>query len=327
MTFIRACIIIFFSTFFLLFVESKSYASSLINATISVGVFPPNAPLNVALAIGDGEVTLSWSPPYRDGGRPITDYRIEYKLATTNTWSVVSKATSTTTSFTVSPLSNGSLYDFRIRAMNEKGLGESSSVVSGIPGSPAQVLIREISDLTTPSIVASVRITNEGSAPYEYQYQWCVTDAETNFCGSGDDVVMSMAAKLIAPEEDWDTELQSTVATPGMYWFHLEVHYGSSASYAVRSFIATNESNKGGGSGGGRSSGEKKSRVCIGGDLNKDRSVNIIDFSILLSSWGHLSPFKNECVDINSDGKVNLIDFSILLSQWGKRPWVVEVKE
>jgi len=48
-------------------------------------------------------------------------------------------------------------------------------------------------------------------------------------------------------------------------------------------------------------------------DLNNDCRVNLVDFSILLFSWG--IP-KNLAADLNGDGKVNLTDFSIMLYYW-----------
>lgn len=48
-------------------------------------------------------------------------------------------------------------------------------------------------------------------------------------------------------------------------------------------------------------------------DINNDKKVNLVDFSILLYNWG---PPKNPAADLNSDGKVNLIDFSIMLYWW-----------
>jgi hypothetical protein len=49
-----------------------------------------------------------------------------------------------------------------------------------------------------------------------------------------------------------------------------------------------------------------------GGDSNGDGKVNLVDFSIMLSSWGT----NDERVDLNKDGTVNLADFSILLFNW-----------
>ena len=49
------------------------------------------------------------------------------------------------------------------------------------------------------------------------------------------------------------------------------------------------------------------------GDINGDGSVNIVDFSIMLSKWNTSDPGA----DLNKDGAVNVVDFSILLSNWG----------
>ena len=48
-------------------------------------------------------------------------------------------------------------------------------------------------------------------------------------------------------------------------------------------------------------------------DINEDKKVNLVDFSILLYNWG--IP-KNPTADLNGDGRVNLTDFSILLYWW-----------
>jgi hypothetical protein len=47
-------------------------------------------------------------------------------------------------------------------------------------------------------------------------------------------------------------------------------------------------------------------------DLNGDGKVNLIDFSILLFSWGS----DSGTADINADGKVDLQDFSIMIFYW-----------
>lgn len=51
---------------------------------------------------------------------------------------------------------------------------------------------------------------------------------------------------------------------------------------------------------------------CARSDINKDGSVNLVDFSIMLFNWGT----ANADSDINSDGTVNLVDFSIMLFCW-----------
>lgn len=298
--------------------SSLLYAADIV-ATVQTGLFVPLYPLNLARTVGDGSIELSWSPPISNGGVAVTDYVIEYKLSSSGVWAVFPDGTSDMTTGTVTGLSNDTSYDFRVSAMNPVGQGPASASVSGTPGSPAQVLITAITDLTVPTISASARITNEGSGAYEYQYTWCITTTDTNLCGGGDDIMSGTAAKLIQSGENWDTTLFGSVLSVGAYWFHLEVDFGSDTSYASQSFTAVAESSSTGGGGGGSGSGSR-ARQCIGADLNRDRIVNLVDFSILLIFFNQAGPFRNTCVDINQDMKVSVADFSIMLTQWGKRP-------
>ena len=50
------------------------------------------------------------------------------------------------------------------------------------------------------------------------------------------------------------------------------------------------------------------------GDLNNDKRVNLVDFSII-AFWFN-KPTPPATVDLNSDGKINLVDFSILAFYW-----------
>ncbi len=302
------------------YVDMNISTAADINATITPGIFVPQRPVNLAIAIDDAGVDLSWSIPFSDGGSAIVDYVIEYKLSSSGTWSIFSDGVSTNTYGSVGNLANDNAYDFRVSAVNGIGEGPASHIVSAVPGSPAQVLISGFSDLTTPSIVASVRITNEGSSAYEYQYTWCVTDSDINLCGGSDDIFTSTAAKLIQPNENWDTNLSAVLSNDGGYWFHLETVFGSDSSYASQSFTAVTESSSGGGGGGSSRRNSTKVTSCIGADINRDKAVNLIDFSILLMFFNTTGPFTNSCVDINRDNRVSVIDFSIMLTQWGKRP-------
>ena len=98
----------------------------------------PGAPLGLAAVVapasgvGSGEVRLSWAVPASDGGSPVTDYVIE---RSTNgfTWVTVVDGVSTATSHTVSGLSNGTAYQFRVTARNAVGDGQPSAEVSATP--------------------------------------------------------------------------------------------------------------------------------------------------------------------------------------------------
>ncbi len=55
-------------------------------------------------------------------------------------------------------------------------------------------------------------------------------------------------------------------------------------------------------------------KVLIKGDLNSDKQVNLIDFSI--TAYWYKRPSPPATSDFNSDGKVDLVDFSIMAFYW-----------
>jgi len=92
----------------------------------------PFAPTGVVGTAGDGQVALTWTSG-GDNGAAITDYVVEYKLSTAGSWSTFSDGTSATTGATVTGLTNGSLYNFRVSATNANGTSDESSTVNARP--------------------------------------------------------------------------------------------------------------------------------------------------------------------------------------------------
>ena len=77
----------------------------------------PDAPINLKATPGNAQVQLSWASGPSDGGSPITNYKVEYKLDTSSVWSVQYSMTTLVIYF----LKNGSLYNFRVSAINVNG--------------------------------------------------------------------------------------------------------------------------------------------------------------------------------------------------------------
>ncbi len=213
----------------------------------------------------------------------------------------------------------------RWEAIATIGTANSPIIISKyfeVEASPARVTINSITDNTVSSITTNFVIANEGSAGYEYHYEYCVVDTIGNVCGGGDDIAYGMAAEFIEAgvEEQFNKTL--TVSSTGIYYWKVAVYWGTEKSVAVLQFNAVAETvsppSGGGGGGGGAPPTVPPSSTCSGADFNKDGIVNSVDFSILLFFWKTQPPFNNPCVDINKDEQVNSVDFSILLYQWGK---------
>ena len=83
----------------------------------------PEAPESLSFTPGDGQVTLRWRAPTNDGGETILRY--EYEQDGSGTWI---STDSTATSHTVTGLTNGQTYTFRVRAVNALGNGEVATM-------------------------------------------------------------------------------------------------------------------------------------------------------------------------------------------------------
>jgi hypothetical protein len=86
----------------------------------------PSAPTALAITPGDTQIVLSWSPPAVNGGGAITSYSI-YDGSDNL---VRSNATSPAT---ITGLTNGITYRYKVAATNSAGEGPKTSVVSAIP--------------------------------------------------------------------------------------------------------------------------------------------------------------------------------------------------
>ena len=83
----------------------------------------PDAPINVSGTIEDSQVSLSWTAPTNTGGSDISDYIIQYSDNNGDTWTTFPDGVSTNTYKTVTGLTNGTNYVFRVAAVNIIGTG------------------------------------------------------------------------------------------------------------------------------------------------------------------------------------------------------------
>ncbi len=92
---------------------------------------PPESPLDLTAIPGDGEVTLSWSPPPFDGGREVWGYVI-LRGDTDLDLPEVAKVGVTLT-YTDTSVENGRTYYYRVAAYNSIGTGPGSNIVDATP--------------------------------------------------------------------------------------------------------------------------------------------------------------------------------------------------
>jgi hypothetical protein len=95
----------------------------------------PSAPrtLTAAATSVSGQVRLSWLLPATNGGLAITDYVIQRSPNGTTGWVTINDGVRTTTTYTVTGLTGGTRYYFRVLARNAAGIGAASNVVNAIP--------------------------------------------------------------------------------------------------------------------------------------------------------------------------------------------------
>jgi hypothetical protein len=90
----------------------------------------PGVPTGLSGTAGSTQVALTWAAPASNGGSAITDYVVEYAVSPFSSWTAFSHTASTATSRTVTGLTNGTGYRFRVKAVNAIGTGSATAATS-----------------------------------------------------------------------------------------------------------------------------------------------------------------------------------------------------
>ena len=105
---------------------------SLVGSATPAGTIPGGgATLALRAEAADAEVDLDWLEP-DDGGLSISSYRVQWRTAGQG-YSTARQDTSNNEMHTVSSLTNGTEYFFRVRAVNSQGNGNWSNEASATP--------------------------------------------------------------------------------------------------------------------------------------------------------------------------------------------------
>ncbi len=98
----------------------------------------PDAPTITRVDSGDGQVNINWTAPSNNGGSDITDYEYQYRESNGGNWETWTSfgGSFTHTSEDIAGLTNGTAYEFQVRAVNAIGEGAESNTFSATPVQP-----------------------------------------------------------------------------------------------------------------------------------------------------------------------------------------------
>lgn len=102
--------------------DDVSLSYSLLTAPVLTG----------ARASGGGQIVLEWAAPSQSTA-PITDYVIAYKKSSAATWSEFPHTPSSNGTIIVTGLEPGTLYDFKVAAINSQSTSDYSNILSATP--------------------------------------------------------------------------------------------------------------------------------------------------------------------------------------------------
>ena len=173
--------------------------------TASFDAAPNSVPASPTALAGIGyneSVRLTWSAPSFNGGVAVTDYVVEYAPATNSTvlnWVTFPHTASSATSITVTGLTNGTSYAFRVSAVNSVGRGAASNtatasaVYAGVASAPRSLTSVAGRYQVTLSWLAP--LTNGGFAVTDYAIE-ASTDSGVTWVRKTDLVTTATTATI-----------------------------------------------------------------------------------------------------------------------------------
>lgn len=135
----------------------------------------PDAISNLAASEwGNTTTNLTWTAP-SNGGDAITDYAVDYRVSGDVAWTNFLDGVSASTGATVTGLTNGVTYQFRVRAVNGVGTALDSNIPSvtvlapTVPGAPTGASATGVTgDLGQIIVSFTAPVSNGGSAITSY---------------------------------------------------------------------------------------------------------------------------------------------------------------
>ncbi len=145
------------------------------SAVITPQQLPPGAPTNVTGTRGNRQVFVTWTAPSFAGTQPITDYHVEYSSDDGASWTLFADGTGTDPTATVTGLTNGTAYLFRVRAVNIRGesaWAQSAASVTPLTAASAPTGVVGTRGDRQVALVWTAPADNGGSAITDYVVQF-----------------------------------------------------------------------------------------------------------------------------------------------------------
>ncbi len=161
--------------------ESGAGTAATVSAT-PTNTAVPGVPAYFSTASDNGAVDLYWDPPAYNGGTPITDYEYRYRQSggSWNDWASAGNANVELPEYLVTGLTNGTTYQFQVRARNAVGTGPSTETLSETPKAKKPDVPTGVSAAagsTTGSIVLTWTAPDANGSPItDYKVAYCKYD-------------------------------------------------------------------------------------------------------------------------------------------------------
>ena len=128
----------------------------------------PGRPTSVVAASSNDQLAVSWTAA-SNGGSNITHYAVKYSSNSGVTWTTFVRPASTATSCTVTGLTNGTHYVFKVLARNAVGISLSSA--NSAPATPVTANSLVLMSMVTVGNPGNDADTNTGYGSFPFFYQ------------------------------------------------------------------------------------------------------------------------------------------------------------
>lgn len=170
----------------------------------------PTAP-SFTLSPSAGQVALSWSAPSHTGGSSITDYVVEYKPSG-GSWTTFNEGVSSSTGATVTGLTNGTSYTFRVSSVNANGTGVASSESSAVTPRQTQTVTWSPTNTTVARSDNSVTLSPVASASGGTTITYSVASNSGPSCAIGNSATPTVTFSAVGT-----CVIRATAAEAGAY--------------------------------------------------------------------------------------------------------------